>query len=298
MTLKGLLLLILSCTLIAAGAQSKTKRYNLRGVVVETKPATDEIVVQQPAIPGFMPAMTMPYTVKDPNALRDLMPGDAITAVVVSADDGKTYWLENIRITAKSFRSDTKPPESHRLNIGDPVPNLALVNQDGRRIRLTDFRGKALLITFIYTRCPLPNFCPLLSSQFSKIHDDLMKEPEVYQRTHLLTISFDPRYDTPRVLRKYGLAYLDNDKWGFGYWDFASANPEDLSKLASAFGLEYSEADNQISHTMVIALVGRDGTIAQYWGAQWTTAELEQALRRQASTETPSKSVPRKGAGT
>jgi len=287
MSLKRLLLLILSCTLIAASAQSKTRRYNLRGVVVETKPATNEVVVQHAAIPGLMPAMTMPYTVKDPNALGELMPGDAITAVLVSTDNGKTSWLEDVRITDKSGRKNAETPKTRRLAIGDPVPDLALVNQDGRHIRLTDFRGKALLITFIYTRCPLPNFCPLLSSQFSKIHDDLMKEPDVYKRTHLVTISFDPRYDTPRVLRKYGLAYLDNDKSGFEQWDFASTNPGDLRKLAYAFGLEYSEADNQISHTMVIALVARDGTIAQYWGAQWTTAELERALRQQASAGTP-----------
>jgi len=297
MTWKGFLLLILSCNLLATSAQSETRRYNLRGVVVTTKPATNEVTVTHPAIPGFMPAMTMPFAVKDPNALRDLMPGDAITAVVVSVDNGKTYWLENIRITAHSARRDVKPPEIHRLNVGDPVPALALLNQDGKRIRLTDFRGKALLITFIYTRCPLPNFCPLLSSQFSRIRNDLMKEPAIYQRTHLMTISFDPRYDTPPVLRKYGLAYLDNDKSGFEYWDFTSTNPDDLSKLASAFGLEYFEADNQISHTMVIALVGRDGTIAQYWGNQWTTPELEQALRRQASAEAPSKAVSRKRAG-
>jgi len=287
MSLKRLLLLILSCALIAASAQSKTRRYNLRGVVVETKPATNEVVVQHAAIPGLMPAMTMPYTVKDPNALGELMPGDAITAVLVSTDNGKTYWLEDVRITDKSGRKNAETPKTRRLAIGDPVPDLALVNQDGRHIRLTDFRGKALLITFIYTRCPLPNFCPLLSSQFSKIHDDLMKEPDVYKRTHLVTISFDPRYDTPRVLRKYGLAYLDNDKSGFEQWDFASTNPGDLRKLAYAFGLEYSEADNQISHTMVIALVARDGTIAQYWGAQWTTAELERALRQRASAGTP-----------
>jgi len=298
MTLKGVLLAILSGTLIAAAAQSKTKRYDLRGVVVDTKPATDEITVQHEAIPGFMPAMTMPYTVKDPGALREVMPGDAITAVAVSVDNGKTYWLENVRITDKSGRRNVQPAKTHRLSIGDPVPDLALVNQDGNRIRLTDFRGKALLITFIYTRCPLPNFCPLLSSQFSKIHDDLIKEPEVYKLTHLVTISFDPQYDKPAVLRKYGLAYLDNDKSGFRYWDFASTNAGDLDKLAYAFGLQYSQSANQISHTMVIALVSRGGTIAQYWGKQWTTAELERALREQASAEAHSNPAPRKGAGT
>jgi len=139
-------------------------------------------------------------------------------------------------------------------------------------------------VTFIYTRCPLPNFCPRLSSQFAKIHDDLAKTPDDYRKTHLLTITFDPKYDTAPVLRKYGLAYLDEDPSGFGYWDFAFTTPVELRKLADAFGLVYIEQDNQISHTMNIVLIAPDGTVAKYWSQDWTTAELEDALRRQAGT--------------
>lgn len=142
----------------------------------------------------------MSYTVKDQNGFRELEPGDAITADVVTANNGNAYWLENLRITDESGRKTAKPGTVHRLDIGDHIPDLALMNQDGKSFHLGDFKGKAVLITFIYTRCPMPTFCPRLSSQFAKIQDDLQKTPLDFAKTHLVTISFDPRYDTPPVL--------------------------------------------------------------------------------------------------
>ena len=139
-----------------------------------------------------------------------------------------------------------------------------------------------MLLTFVYTRCPMPNFCPRLSSQFARIHDDLAKTPDLIAKTHLLTVSFDPKYDTAPVLRRYGLAYLDNDASGFAQWDFASAAPSDLRKLANAFGLIYLEQGNQISHSMDIVLISPQGKIVKYWATDWTTAELEDALRTEA----------------
>ena len=263
----------------------KNKRYNLRGQVVAKNVAANEITVQHDEIPGFMAAMTMPYKVKDPATVQEVEPGDKIAAEVVVVNDGSDYWLENVRIVESSGRkSKSAAPSVHRLNVGEHVPDLPLVNQDGRTIHLDGFKGKALLVTFVYTRCPLPNFCPRLSSQFAKIHDDLAKTPDDYRKTHLLTITFDPKYDTAPVLRKYGLAYLDDDPSGFGYWDFAFTTPADLRKLADAFGLMYIEQDNQIAHSMNIVLIAPDGTVAKYWSQEWTTAELEDALRRQAET--------------
>jgi len=267
--------------ILLSGCQSKTKHYDLKGEVLDKNPATNEITVKHEDIPGFMPAMTMSYSVKDPNGFRQVEPGDDITADVITANSGNQYWLENVRITDESGRKTIKPGTVHRLDIGDHVPALSLLNQDGKSFRLGDFKGKAVLITFVYTRCPVPTFCPRLSSQFAKIQDDLAKTPIDFAKTHLVTISFDPKYDTPPVLRKYGLAYLDNDPAGFSHWDFASTNPGDLRKIADAFGLEYFEEDNQISHSMVIVLISPEGTVAKYWSTEWTTAELEDALRQQ-----------------
>jgi len=267
--------------ILLSGCQSKTKHFDLKGQVLDKKPATNEITVKHEDIPGFMSAMTMPYSVKDQDGFRQVEPGDVIAADVITANNGNEYWLENIRITDASGRKTIKPATVHRLDIGERVPDLTLVNQDGRSFRLGDFKGKAVLITFIYTRCPMPTFCPRLSGQFSKIQDDLAKTPADFAKTHLVTISFDPKYDTPPVLRKYGLAYLDNDPTGFSHWDFASTNAGDLRKIADAFGLEYFEEDNQISHSMVIVLMSPEGAIAKYWSTEWTTVELEDALRQQ-----------------
>ena len=204
--------------------------------------ATNEITVNHEDIPGFMSAMTMPYRVKDPSVVQEVEPGDVIAAEVVVPNNGNNYWLEDVRITDESGRKTAEalaPPRP--LQPGARVPDLPLVNQDGKTIRLNDFKGKAVLLTFVYTRCPMPNFCPRLSSQFAKINEDLAKTREVCGKTHLLTISFDPKYDTAPVLRRYGLAYLDNDASGFSHWEFASASPGDLRTLAAAFGLVYLE---------------------------------------------------------
>ena len=274
---------IVVLTAVIASCKSKTTRYELTGEVIQKNPATSEITVKHEEIPGFMPAMTMPYKVSSPLAAAIVEPGDKIAADIITGNNGKDYRLDNIRITDTSGRKIPKAaPAVHALPPGSRVPDLELINQDGTPIRLADFKGKALLVTFIYARCPLPNFCPRLSSEFARIHEDLAKTPEDYARTHLLAITLDPKYDTPDVLRKYGLAYLHGDASGFSHWNFAAASTGTLEKLAGAFGLSYQEADNQISHTMNIVLIAPDGTISKYWTTDWTMSELEDALRQAA----------------
>ncbi len=271
--------------LTVLAACNRTKRYPLQGEVVDKNASTGEITVDHGDIPGFMAAMAMPYRVKDPAVLQQVEPGDKITAEVVVSGDRSNYWLENVRITDKSGRGKFKPPTgSQMLAPGARVPDVTLTNQDGRKIRLSDFAGKAVLVTFIYTRCPMPNFCPRLSSQFARIQNELRKNADDYKETHLLTISFDPKYDTPAVLRKYGLAYLEGDESGFSHWDFASTDPADLRRLAQAFGLEYEEEDGQITHTMSIVLIAPNGTVARYWSTEWTWNELMASLQHAAHT--------------
>jgi len=283
---KKLLYLGLGCALFIAACRHGGMTYQLRGQVLDKNLTTNEITVNHEDIPGFMPTMTMPYKVKDPAVVEELEPGDKIAAEVVVARNGNDYWLEDVRITDASGRRTTKAPAPpQRLSAGERVPNLSLINQDGKTIRLDDFKGKSVLMTFIYTRCPMPNFCPRLSSQFAKIHEDLAKTPDVYAKTHLLTVSFDSKYDTAPVLRRYGLAYLDNDASGFAQWDFASAAAPDLRKLADAFGLIYFEQGNQIAHSMDIVLISPQGRIVKYWATEWTTAELEDALSTEATVK-------------
>jgi protein SCO1/2 len=260
---------------------NRTRKYPLQGEVVGKNIGTNEITVKHGDIPGFMPAMAMAYRVKNPAVVQELQPGDKIAAEVVIGKDPSDYWLEDVRITDESARGQAKPSAAPRMLMpGDRAPDLALINQDGRKIHLSNFAGKALLVTFIYTRCPMPNFCPRLSSQFARIHDELKKNSGDYANTHLLTVSFDPKYDTPAVLRKYGLAYLDGDESGFSHWDFASTKPGDLARVAQAFGLQYEEEDNQITHNMSIVLIAPDSTVAKFWSTDWTWTELMQSMQQ------------------
>ena len=259
-------------------------RYHLRGLVVATSAASGEITVQHGDIPGFMPAMTMAYKLKDPKQIQNLKPGDEITADVLVHSDSDDYLLDSVAITSEARRGllpAMLPP--HQLMVGETVPDLPLVNQDGKTIHLKDFRGKALLVTFIYTRCPMPTACPLITSHFAKVNRDLARDKKAYDESHLISVSLDPAYDKPPVLRQYGLAYLDDDPSAFSHWEFADTTSGDLKKLAEAFGLQYSEENNQITHTMATTLIDGDSKVAQTWaGSDWNPDDVASAVKAMA----------------
>ena len=156
------------------------KVYHLRGKVISTDASHGIVVLDHEAIPGFMDAMTMPYQLKDASIVSELHPGDVITAdVLVSKSAEQTVLLDHIVVVAQG-KPDYKPAVIYHVPApGDEVPDFALRNQDGRMIHLRQFRGKQLLITFIYTRCPLPNFCPLVTHNFAVIEKQLAANPGV-----------------------------------------------------------------------------------------------------------------------
>jgi protein SCO1/2 len=277
----SLALLILFSLTALAGCQASPKHYTLRGHVLSKNQDTQQLTINHDAVPGFMPAMAMSYQVKDLQGLDQVEPGDQVTADVVVAN-ADTYWLDQLKITDSSGRAAAVPAtQAQELQVGKTVADVPLTNQDGQTLHLRQFKGKAVLVTFIYTRCPLPTFCPLISSEFAAIQNQLQAAPSDFARTHLVSISLDPSYDKPPVLRKYGLAYLADNPEGFKHWDFVSTSPADLQKLASAFGLEFYEQDNQIAHSMETVLLAPDGTVAQSWpGNEWKTDEVLAAMRK------------------
>jgi protein SCO1/2 len=247
----------------------------------------DQVTVNHEEIPGLMPAMIMSYQVKDSTGLEQVQPGDSITANLV-VDRNNNLWLEHLAITDTSARGSVAATTPTELEPGDQVPDVQFTNQDGRKIHLRDFRGKSVLITFIYTRCPFPTFCPLLSNEFASIQRELLKSPEIYNRTHLVSVTLDPSYDTPPVLREYGLSYLQNDPAGFAHWDFVSTSPTDLRTLATGFGLVYFEKDNQITHSMLTVLLAPDSIVAKVWtGNEWRKSEILDAMRMPQAAPNP-----------
>jgi protein SCO1/2 len=259
------------------------KQYAVKGIIVATDPAHGEVTVDSQAIPGFMDAMTMPYKVKDANVLQDLHPGDHMTGVLLVADDSTL--LDQIVITAQA-QPDYKPQaEYHVPATGDSVPDFRLINQSGREITLKQFRGKALLVTFIYTRCPLSDYCPRMSRNFASIDKSLQSDPALYRKTHLLSISFDPAYDSPAVLRSYGEAYTGNyTKEKFEHWDFAAPAKADLPKLLEFFDVGATPGENHtITHSLSTAIIAPDGKIAQWYPTNdWGPADVLHELKKVA----------------
>lgn len=263
---------------IESEATPNYKMYHLRGKVVETNAATGDVTLDHEAIPGFMEAMTMSYKLKDASILSELHPGDVITAdLLVSQGADADIVLDHIVVVAQG-KPDYKPTVLYHVpKTGDAVPDFALRNEDGREIHLKQFHGEQLLITFIYTRCPLPNFCPLVTRNFAAIEKSLAADPKLYAHTHLLSVSFDPEHDTPERLRAYGAQYIGSDaKGAFTHWDFAVPTKPVLSQMALYFDVGMtSGSDGTITHTLSTTLIGRDGKVVRFYpGNDWTPDQV------------------------
>jgi len=247
------------------------RRFHIRGVVVSSNAKTGEVTVDTQAIPGYMDAMTMPYTLKQPNIATELHPGDTITATLEASANADL--LDEIDVIGQA-KPDYKPAVTYNdLEPGEQVPDFHFLNQDGRMVSLAQWKGKVVLLTFIYTRCPLPNFCVRMSRNFADIDKTLQADPKLYARTHLLSVSFDPKYDTPKVLRSYGGAYTGRyTQETFAHWDFAAPPEKELAKVLQFFDVGATpEKDHTITHSLSTVIIGPDGKIAQWYpGNDWT----------------------------
>lgn len=255
----------------------------LRGTILSVSAPDKTVTLKHEAIPGFMPAMTMPYRVKDPNVLTELHPGDRVTATLVDADE-REFYLDDFDVIAQAS-PDYKPPVVYHTPVpGETLPNFSFLNQSGNHIHLAQFRGDVLLITFIYTRCPLSDYCPRMSRNFAQVDKALAADPAEYKRTHLLSVSFDPEYDTPPVLRSYGGAYTGKfTQEDFAHWDFAAPSQADLLDVEKWFGVGVTPGDQpgQLTHSLCTLVVGPDGKIRNWYPTNdWTPAQLLEATRK------------------
>jgi protein SCO1/2 len=256
--------------LLAACSRTPERKFELRGNVVSVDKNARQVTLAHEKIPGYMDAMTMPFNVRDDWALSALEPGQRIEATLVVREDRS--WIEDIRI------SGTGPVENSPVSLplpepGDTVPDFSLTNQDGQQIHLYQYRGRPLLLTFIYTRCPLPDYCPLMSGNFAAIHFKLQSLPPSNANPHLLTVSFDTGHDTPSVLKEYAARYMRPAR--FDTWEFATGTPEQIKDITGYFGLAFREESGQIVHSLVTALIGPEGKLVRlYHGNRWTPDEI------------------------
>lgn len=270
-----------------AATDANFKVYKLRGIVVSTDPAKGEVTLDHGAIPGYMDAMTMPYRLKNPNVAGDLHAGDVLTAnLLVPNDPNADALLDEIDVIAQG-KPDYRPKVIYHVPApGDQVPDFTLRNQHGRAIHLAQFRGKALLVTFIYTRCPLPNFCPRVTRNFAVIERQLQGNPALLSKTQLLCVSFDPQNDTPERLKAYGETYIGGDeKNAFAHWDFAVPAAPVLKEMARYFDVGLTnEPDGTITHTLSTTLIGPDGKVVQFYpGNDWTPGQAFSDVKQAAA---------------
>ena len=277
-----LLLAILALALSSCHRAAPTaNRYSFTGRIVSIDSQEQSAVIDGDAVPGFMDAMAMSYKVKPATALTQLEPGDSISADLVNIppDDNNgapDYWLENLKVTAHHPVAPAVAANALHMPVpGEDVPDFAFTNQSGKRISLKQYRGQTLLVTFIYTRCPFPDFCPRMSSNFSEIDKQLAANPAL-AKTHLLSISFDPEHDTPKVLRDYAFSVAHTHEPAlFNRWEFAVPSAADLPKIADFFALTVKPEGGMITHNLSTAVIGPDGKIVKwYHGSDWQPSDL------------------------
>jgi protein SCO1/2 len=263
-----------------------------RGVVRSVPETGRTLVVRHDAIPGYMPQMTMELNVRDTNELRGLERDDEITFRLVATAD--THWIEHIQRVGRQVETNApaapaSPPGftlTKELETGDALPDYELTAEDGRMIRFSDFRGRALAFTFFFTRCPLPDYCPRMNNNFAAARDRMLGQPNAPTNWQFLCISFDSEHDSPEVLRSHAKFYRHNNP---DRWLFAVATPQVLATLAPELDLMFAkDVGGSISHNLRTVVLDPQGRIyRQFDGNHWTPAELAEALLAAAQIELP-----------
>ena len=284
-------LLVLAC-----GPKDGATRYPITGKIESLDILDREVTVAHEPIEGYMPAMTMPFKMpKDASLLgrfrglpiERLRRGDVIAATLAVTNDRS--WLENVKVLRYEAPPElpVRPPKQSKPGL--PLVDVPLVDQDAKPLRFADYKGRAFAITFIYTRCPLPEFCPRTMKGFAALDDAIEAEPALRDRTRLLSISFDTEFDKPEVLKAFGSAYVtDRGQGPFARWRLASGTAADIERLATFLGLVFYKEDGSFTHSMITVIVGPDGKIVRELdGPEWEVADALDALREALGVKKP-----------
>ena len=265
-------------------ARSDQRSYRLQGQVQSVDTEHQLVVVKHEDIKGFMPAMTMPYQVEEAKALGGLAPGDLIDATLVVFSNGahlttiKKVGQAPLEQPAASAPAPSASSGFELLRPGEAVPSGAFVDQDGRKRTFASFKGSPVVMTFIYTSCPMPTFCPLMDRHFAALQKTLKENPAL-SAVHLVTVSFDPATDTPPVLKAHAKT-LGAD---LTRWTFLTGDRDDVDQFAARFGVSIARAmddPRNITHTLRTAVIGADGRLVKvYTGNEWTPEQVLADLR-------------------
>lgn len=286
------LVTVLVFALLAVSCHKNERQvFQVKGVIREISADRMQAQIAHEDIPNYMEAMTMMFDVKNSNELAGLAPYDQVSfRMIVTEDEG---WIDQVKKIGRVEPTNTPPPfrvvrEVEPLKVGDLMPEYQFTNELGKALSLSDFKGKAVAITFLFTRCPFPNFCPRMATNFKKAYDALTEKSDAPKNWHLLAITIDPDFDTPAVLKDYGKRYdYDPQKWSF----LTGANI-DITAITEQFGLMYwRENPNQpinISHNLRTVVIDANGRVHKVLPEnKWEAPELVEEMIKAASVPPP-----------
>lgn len=254
--------------------------FNVTGVVASGL-QNGTIRIAHEDIPGFMPAMTMPFYVSDPAEAAALQPGDVVEFKFTVGEQSRASAFKVLRRavhSSSSVAAQTPPAAAaqKRLKKGDVLALPALTTQAGAPLSPSYFDEGYTVLTFVFTRCPVPEFCPLMMKRFQELGKQLDAQPDRASRTRLLVVTIDPEHDTPEVLRKYGEA-LGAD---FGRWTFVTGDPAAIGTLEKAFAVRVEPNAGSLDHTLATAVLAPGGRVVEIFrGNGWKTGEVLDALK-------------------
>jgi protein SCO1/2 len=266
--------LVLCMTIAAAGCSRapEPKEYPLTGQILAITPERREVTIRHEDIPNFMPGMTMPFTVRDTALLEGKEPGDLVTGTLVVGE--VEAYLSTLTTTGHApVESPPTAGAPRFLRPGDPVADAPLVDQDGTPRPLSSFAGHRVALTFVYTRCPIPEFCPLMNRHFAAMQKAVKARPDLAD-VRLVTVTLDPAFDTPPVLKAHAGVFNADP----AVWSFLTGDPAEVRAFAEQFGI-HNEADpqdpSQIIHSLRTAVIAPDGRlVTNESGNDWTPTEL------------------------
>ena len=286
----GLLMLILSGVKYAeslplsGGEVTNLQSFMAKGTVMELKPDGRTVVIRHEAISNFMAAMTMPFKVKDPNELADLQRSDKISFRLRVTESES--WVEHItKIGTVSLPAISTPAGSLAVRPNHPLLDYKFTNELGQAVSLNDFRGQALAITFFYTRCPLPDYCPRLSKNFQAAQQKLESLPGAPANWHLFSISFDTEFDSPPMLKAYGNSYQSDPK----HWSFLTGPADKIAELARGSGVSYESDNGTINHNFRTLIIDAKGHLQTVFptGGNLSDQIVAQIIKASAVTNQP-----------
>jgi protein SCO1/2 len=272
--------LAIALAAIACTQKPKPRELEIVGQIVRIDRSTSYATIRHDDIVGFMPAMTMPFAVRPASLLEGREPGDLVRGTLFV--DGTEAWVGALTKTGHAPLPPAESSAGGGLVAGDRVPDAAFVDQAGAPLEITWLDGRVSVITFIYTRCPLPDFCPAIDSRFRALQDEIAKASGALARVRLLSVTIDPAFDTPDVLKAHATKLEARPET----WRFVTAAPDAIAVFGRQFGLDVRGTGSgpaDIEHNLRTIILDRDRRVVEMLtGAQWTAADLIAKVRAAA----------------